>query len=844
LSASIDAALHASWDPQRTLAQKTTLVAVGGYGRFEVTPGADVDLWVIGDKALSHEVSDALMPFVRSLEAAHLSPAIKYISQDALHTSLRTDMKTRVACFDVRVVDRSDPKELLGTIEESVLRNQPETLMRFLRTETIERREKLRSHWYLREPNLKMSEGALRDLHSVRWIQRLLAENALEIPEDQKTTLLESHRFLLWLRSLVHLSAKSNKDNLSYERQRELVALAKAHNMDTPALDSSVALMTHYFEHTRHVAWTLRRWLAWGDEWFHSRNAKPLPDRRVPAEEGVVIRGGRLGLAEQGREAPNPICGLRLFRAVAHTGLKLHHTVYNGLRRSLEAHPDPPKGPDIVACFSILADLVCLPDHGTKALEGVHDAGLLSWCLPSITEKKGLDRQDPTMLYTDDIHALRTIDTLKRIAVGKAEGEASIVDLLVHGYANDPTLHIAQLLLPLETSGNGAREELRAEVRSICDKMGRPETFTEEVLFLLEHFRGFVRIALTPDWTDRDLGRGLAREIPSIAQLDRLYLMAYANLAASNQNMVTAWQYAQMKSVYHSVRGRISKGLGLWTDGDSSVEKMVDRVVHFLLGHIPLGEHPEKERVAHHFRRLPTRYARMVGPEDVGLHMDLLEDHERQKHGRISLAVRRLRRSSSEPRARAFQSGWRTQTEVVFAGRDRKNLMLAVCSALAGQGINIRRAYAFRTLDDFVLLVFVVAGNVARPQDRAAVLGSVEASLDDVDAFEQRLRTKAQADSVNSEEGATITVDVDDVESSDFLSLAIQAKDRSGLLFDLLCATEAMRLEIPQICLWTEGENVRGTVLLSELNGRKPKAKKRVKAIVERVQSIFGGTTV
>jgi UTP:GlnB (protein PII) uridylyltransferase len=135
--------------------------------------------------------------------------------------------------------------------------------------------------------------------------------------------------------------------------------------------------------------------------------------------------------------------------------------VYNGLRRSLEAHPDPPKGPDIVACFSILADLVCLPDHGTKALEGVHDAGLLSWCLPSITEKKGLDRQDPTMLYTDDIHALRTIDTLKRIAVGKAEGEASIVDLLVHGYANDPTLHIAQLLLPLETSGNGAREASR-----------------------------------------------------------------------------------------------------------------------------------------------------------------------------------------------------------------------------------------------------------------------------------------------------------------------------------------------------------------------------------------------
>lgn len=196
-----------------------SLIAVGGYGRGELSPRSDLDLLLL------HDGSDPQA-------VAALADRIWYPVWDlglALDHSVRTpaearktageDLKVQLGLLDARHI--AGDLGLTVSLRTAVLadwRNQaPKRLLELqeLCTERAERQGELQ---YLLEPDLKEARGGLRDATTLRAVA------ASWLADAPREGLDDARRRLLDVRDALHLTTGRATDRLALQEQDQVAA--------------------------------------------------------------------------------------------------------------------------------------------------------------------------------------------------------------------------------------------------------------------------------------------------------------------------------------------------------------------------------------------------------------------------------------------------------------------------------------------------------------------------------------------------------------------------------------------------------------------------------------------
>ncbi|WP_446049507.1 [protein-PII] uridylyltransferase family protein, partial [Streptomyces albidoflavus] len=280
------------------------LVAVGGYGRGELSPRSDLDLLLLHDGSAP------------AAGIARLADRIWYPVWDLgldLDHSVRTlgearrtaadDLKAQLGLLDARhLAGDLGTTAALRTTVLADWRNQAPKRLPHLRELCEERAERAGELQYLLEPDLKEARGGLRDATALRAVA------ASWLADAPREGLDDARRRLLDVRDALHLTTGRSTDRLALQEQDQVAAALGLLDADT--------LLRQVYESARTLSYAAD--VTWREvgRVLRSRSVRPrlramLPGKppvvRTPLAEAVVEQVGEVGLARAARPERDPV---------------------------------------------------------------------------------------------------------------------------------------------------------------------------------------------------------------------------------------------------------------------------------------------------------------------------------------------------------------------------------------------------------------------------------------------------------------------------------------------------------------------------------------------------------
>src|SRR2546423_7391949 len=244
--------------------QPVAVVAIGGYGRRQLSVHSDIDLLVLFGGRLGVDEEQALRGILHPLWDLGLvvGHQVREIEEFA---RLEVDNpEFLMALVDARPV--AGDRALFDRFESAFHHAGTHAhVVSALNALIDERYGLFNSTLYQLEPDVKESPGALRDLTATRWIAALTDPSLLRRGVEDPAKIEEAEDFLLRVRSILHLASKRNHNQLTHQLQ-EHAAEVLGYPGAFPQ-QRVERLMSDYFRHARIVT----RSLAW------MRKAAPKP---------------------------------------------------------------------------------------------------------------------------------------------------------------------------------------------------------------------------------------------------------------------------------------------------------------------------------------------------------------------------------------------------------------------------------------------------------------------------------------------------------------------------------------------------------------------------------------
>ena len=197
--------------------QHCCLAAIGGYGRRELAPHSDIDLMVLYRPEAQKIVPDFVKQVLHPLWdiGFQVGHSVRTI-QDCIELGLK-DLTVRTSMMEARFLAGSP--ELFQQFHTRYLRKVVyKATDKYLEHKLEERRREYKKFGetvYLLEPNVKKSQGGLRDLHVLQWVGmaryrsptiRELSDRGLLSQGDYRA-LKEAREFLFRVRAFLHARA-------------------------------------------------------------------------------------------------------------------------------------------------------------------------------------------------------------------------------------------------------------------------------------------------------------------------------------------------------------------------------------------------------------------------------------------------------------------------------------------------------------------------------------------------------------------------------------------------------------------------------------------------------------
>ncbi|MER7485736.1 [protein-PII] uridylyltransferase [Streptomyces sp. NPDC126497] len=518
-------------------ARGVSLVAVGGYGRAELSPRSDLDLLLLHDGTDPEAVAalaDRLWYPVWDLGLA-LDHSVR-TAAEARRTA-GEDLKAQLGLLDARHV--AGDLGLTTSLRTTVLadwRNQAPKRLPALRELCEERAERQGELQYLLEPDLKEARGGLRDATALRAVA------ASWLADAPREGLADARRRLLDVRDALHLTTGRATDRLALQEQDQVAA-------ELGVLDAD-ALLRQVYEAARAIAYAGD--VTWREvgRVLRSRAArprlravlgggKPAPERS-PLAEGVVEQDGEVVLARAARPDRDPVLPLRAAAAAAQAGLPLSlHAV-----RRMAAGARPLSVPWPAEAREQLVTLLGSGRPTVEVWEALEAEGLVSLLLPDWDRVRCRPQRNAVHLWTVDRHLIETA-----VRAAAFTRRVSRPDLLL----------VAALLHDIGKGWPGDHA-VAGEViaRDVAARIGFDHRDVTVIATLVRHHLLLVETATRRDLEDPATVRAVADAVRAQGTLELLHALTEADALATGPAAWSSWRASLVADLVERVRALLS----------------------------------------------------------------------------------------------------------------------------------------------------------------------------------------------------------------------------------------------------------------------------------------------
>jgi [protein-PII] uridylyltransferase len=818
-----------------------SLIALGGYGRREQAPYSDVDLLVLHAAGKPDAfVKTAAERLVYALWDLRLEVGYAVRDLRTCDQLASEDHTARTALLDLRWL--AGDRDLFRELEREELHGlSAAKVEKFLQDKLDEirgRRERFGDSLYLLEPNVKESEGGLRDLQSALWLARVrfkvagiteLLSRAL-LPEREIREMRRARDFLWRVRNEMHYLAGRKWDQLTFDVQPQ-VAKAMGY-VDSETGSGVEEFMRHYYLAAKTV---LVASDAIVDRCLEPQNAmgwrmvpppaatvgaeRPVPvlrgqpprtaDRFLPGGELKVFRG-RLTVLEKEVLRRSPAALVRLFATADREQLDLYPYARDLATQAAadlpaEAASDPELNQELLACFT-------RPGTRGRFLTLMHDMGVLPRVLPEFARITARRQIDVYHVYTVDVHTLFAVRRLLALRCGDVKEEG--IGELMQGMKRPLALYLGALFHDIGKGGGKDHSARGAEIAAeACVRMGVDPADAADIEWLvLKHLR-MSAIAQRRDLSDPDLIHAFAEEVGTIDRLEKLYLLTYADIATVGPRTWTEWKGRLLRELYQKTRDVLAGGERRPEPGTAEAAGR-ELVAAALSEHGRNASQEDRERFV---GAMPARYFLTVSPAQAPRHLRLLR---LGKDGAAAGAIR--------------HHPLLGYSELALTARDRPGLLATIAGVLAANRVDIQHAEVFSTPDDpslgwlagRALDVFELRGpeeSTVEPsrwraarRDLVRVLSGAE-PLDDLLA--RRLRAPSFLEKPLPRLQTKIVIDNDSARAHSVVD--VFTADRVGLLHTLARTFYDLGLSVDLARIATEGHRAADAFYVRTADGRR-----------------------
>lgn len=802
-----------------------TLIAVGGYGRAELNPFSDIDIMFLYAGKNSQAVEDVSQKLLYFLWDMRLDVGYSVRTvQDCIEMG-KSDSTVRTAMLDSRYLAGSERLfgEFWKLFQTQLLSKNSDAFINDKLQELETRRGKYGSSVYILEPNIKESEGGLRDIQTAVWVAKLkykvtaMRELVIKgvLSEEELDAFAQAKEYLWRIRNELHYLAGRKNDQITFEAQAALAAFCGFQDHGkTLAVEE---LMRHYYlqaTKTEHLAASLitrcRRRDAGAGKILGYFIRRPLGD-------GLFVVRGELVVPDESVVASNPPVLMKIFEYAQRQGVRLAVDTKSLVRRSLDLVNDKFRRSKEVnsSFFNILTH-----DKGVvETLKQMHHLEFLNHFIPEFERIYCKVQHDIYHIFTVDTHSLFCVEEIVRLRDGEHAVDLPELTELAQSLERREILLLAVLLHDIgKGEGGGHAEKGAILCRTIARRMGLSKEESERLEFLVKHHLLFAHIAQRRDLHDERMIIDFAKTMKSSENLKMLYLLTYADVKGVGPDVWNDWKKMLFKELFEKTYQVLERGDFRLEASSERVKSVRRKVIAILENELP------STAIKEELKALTTRHTLSHTPEELAAH------------------VRILRQLDNEPLfMRVSHQQELGFSHFTIATRDMPALFSKITGVMAANGVNILGAQIHTSTNGKVLDILQVnspQGFIITAENRWKKIREEMQAVIEGKVMVQSLVERRKASNFPAEKTKPkfpTTVDIDNEVSADYTVIDIYTHDKVGLLYRITATLSDLGLYIGVAKISTKVDQVADVFYVRDIFGHKINATEKLAEIRNRL---------
>ncbi|USA63137.1 [protein-PII] uridylyltransferase (plasmid) [Qipengyuania citrea] len=828
------ATAHLYPSANRSKAERLAIMAVGGYGRSEMSPHSDVDIaFLVGGKktAWCEQVVEAMLYMLwdLGLKVGHSTRTL----DEAIRLS-KSDLTIRTALLEGRYVwgDQELYDEGSRRYTTEVVRGNERTFVTEKLAERNARHKRMGDSRYVVEPNVKDGKGGLRDLHALYWIGKFihrvrtaseLVEIGLFTPAEYRS-FRRAENFLLAVRSHMHVLTGRAEDRLTFDLQRRIAE--RMNFAERPGKSAVERFMQLYFLQAKRVGSLTGIFLAHIDEQFEARTARrgffAGWKQKARQLKGYRVYGGKIAAPSEDWFRKDPVRLIEIFQLAESEELEIHPDTMRQANRETGLIDHAIRNDE--RANALFLDLLCGRNDPEMVLRWMNEAGVFGKFVPDFGKVNAQMQFDMYHHYTVDEHTIRAIGLLNRIEKGELTDDHPRAARLIHKVNSRRVAYVAALLHDIAKGRGGDHSVLGAEVaRDLCPRFGLSESETEMVAWLVRNHLLMSHTAQKRDLTDPKTIEDFVGQVQSQERLRHLAILTAVDIRAVGPGTWNSWKGQLLGELY-----------------DISSERL-------RLGHM---RHGREQTIAHK----QAEVADVLGEKghlvaDLAQTMGdaywIAEPIDIIALNLVHYAAAREREHQLSIHCEYYEARGATLVTVIAA--DHPGMFYRIAGGIHLAGGNIIDARIHTTRMGWALDNFLVQDPHGEPFAEEGQLERLKSSIADALAnkvdLAPRLAQRPLAHSRARAFDVAPRVLFDNKASNKFTVVEVNARDRPALLNRLARALFESRLVVHSAHITNYGERAADTFYVTDLTGGKLERGDRMNRIEARLMEAASDAT-
>ncbi len=504
------------------------LLAVGGYGRGELSPYSDLDLLLVhdGHRRIA-KLADQLWYPVWD-DGVGLDHSVRR-PKEVLAVA-DEDLRVALGLLDARLVwgDCEVAEPLIERVRSLWSTTWADRWLPELESQMAIRHEQHGDVADLLEPDLKEAHGGLRDVNALTAVRCAFPEIDHSV---DFTEVLAARDSLLRARVALHAVAGRELDRLLLQEQDQVAA--RAGWRDADELMSVVSASARVVARVSDTAWRRRA------HWRSSSERPPVAP--VPIEDGVEEYDGEIRLGATAPVSTDATLPLRLAAVASERDLPIALESLTKVRDLAPAPPTPWP-------TQVLAAFVRLLSRGPaliSIMESLDAEGILERYLPEWVAVRSFHQRNAYHRFTVDRHLLEAVMNARAAITEVHRPDLLLIGVLLHDIGKGRSRDHTELGIEL--------------AQTIGPRIGLRDDDTATIVQMVRHHLLLADVATRRDLDDPATIRYVAAAVGDEQTLELLAALSRADGLATGPSAWGQWKSSLVDDLVHRVR-RILQG--------------------------------------------------------------------------------------------------------------------------------------------------------------------------------------------------------------------------------------------------------------------------------------------